>query len=559
MSVTQPPGFTQRVAGGDGGLRFMGGPASGLNFDFTGGSLPAGITFSRASTGTYFTSGGILTVAAINAPRFNYVGGVSCLLIEPAATNLLLQSNNFAATWFPNNAGVATAAQFISPDGTNNGWSLTSGSGFGGVGQFLAFSNVPYTISCWVKRIVGSAANLFYLNDKNSGDIATSTTIARLAATMTPAAGSNNAAISPNTGAGSTNGIFGAQLETGSKATSYIPTTTGTATRAADSATFTIPAGVTQLTYTFDDNSTQAAAVSPGSYTVPTGLNRPNIKSIQSSANIAAWGDSLTQGNQDGSGTTYPGALASLTAVMVYNGGVGGDTSTQIRTRMLAAPQYFARSTVIWAGHNNFGSQATVLADVAAMVAALPDARYLVLSITPNNNNNEFVGGAGYNQIVALNAALAAAYPANYLDVWAPLVAAYNPANAEDVIDNGHQAIPSTLRATYLNSGTLTNSIASSGFVSFVFTSSVQSLFSAVTVTIDGEKMWCGLSAPTGSGPYSYTVTSAIRGYAGTTAAAHTAGAIVSSIVDQAHLNAAGYQLVASRVYSKLRALALLP
>ena len=93
---------------------------------------------------------------------------------------------------------------------------------------------------------------------------------------------------------------------------------------------------------------------------------------------MAAWGDSLTLGNQDGSGTTYPAVLATNTGSTIYNGGVGGDTSTQIATRMLAAPQYNGYITLIWSGRNNFSSQATILADIASMVAACT-GQYLVL------------------------------------------------------------------------------------------------------------------------------------------------------------------------------------
>ena len=51
---------------------------------------------------------------------------------------------------------------------------------------------------------------------------------------------------------------------------------------------------------------------------------------------IACWGDSLTQGNQDLTGVSYPGVLQQLLGVTVYNGGVDGQTSTQIAARMLA-------------------------------------------------------------------------------------------------------------------------------------------------------------------------------------------------------------------------------
>jgi hypothetical protein len=51
---------------------------------------------------------------------------------------------------------------------------------------------------------------------------------------------------------------------------------------------------------------------------------------------IAAWGDSLTQGNEDLSGITYPNQLAKLAGQTVYNFGIGGQTSSQIAVRMNA-------------------------------------------------------------------------------------------------------------------------------------------------------------------------------------------------------------------------------
>ena len=282
--------MTPRVIGGGRGFAYITGASSSggsVNFDFTTGVLPGAITFTRPSIGTYFNNAGLLITAGNDAARFNYVGGVACLLIERGATNLLLYSNGFnnGSGWFTGGGSVVTAAQFISPDGTNNGSSLTAGSGFGSVGNYtVTFANAQYTVSAWVKRITGTAPHLFKLSSSNwGGDIVTSGTITRVSATMTTPSGAADVNLQVDAATG-TNGIFGAQVETGPAATSYIPTAAAAVTRAADSAVFTIPAGIGHLTYTFDDNSTQLVAVSPGSYTIPTSLNRPNIKKIVGSA-----------------------------------------------------------------------------------------------------------------------------------------------------------------------------------------------------------------------------------------------------------------------------------
>lgn len=56
----------------------------------------------------------------------------------------------------------------------------------------------------------------------------------------------------------------------------------------------------------------------------------------QGISQIIAWGDSLTAGNEDGTGITYPNQLQKLIGLPVTNLGIGGQTSSQIAVRMNA-------------------------------------------------------------------------------------------------------------------------------------------------------------------------------------------------------------------------------
>lgn len=167
-----------------------GGPT--LNLQFVGSTtLDPRIFFTRASTGTYFDSAGVLQTAAINTPRFDYNPSTLAaqgLLIEEARTNLVLNS----ATLVTQSVTVTAVAHTLSFYGT--GTVVLSG----------AFAGT----------LVGSGA------------FPTRSTL-----TFTPAAGTLTLTV--------TGSATQAQLETGAFATSYIPTTAAAATRAADVAAIT--------------------------------------------------------------------------------------------------------------------------------------------------------------------------------------------------------------------------------------------------------------------------------------------------------------------------------
>jgi hypothetical protein len=115
---------------------------------------------------------------------------------------------------------------------------------------------------------------------------------------------------------------------------------------------------------------------------------------------------------------------------------------------MLATPARFADFAIIWAGRNNYVAPETVKADVAAMVAALGHQNYLVLSVLNGDfGGYESAGGDGYRFITGLNRDLANTYGPRFLDVRSALIAAFNPAMPQDLVDRTRDVVPSSLRA----------------------------------------------------------------------------------------------------------------
>lgn len=203
--------------------------------------------------------------------------------------------------------------------------------------------------------------------------------------------------------------------------------------------------------FTYSDNGALTGSVSSGSAPNPANLTTlklggggfagwikrvqiiPTVMSLTAVNNAAAgpaplacWGDSLTFGTGASPTGNYPFNLrfSRWPTSAVLNGGVGGDTSTQIRARMTVDTIHIPWTTVFWAGRNNFADPATVMADIAAMVAYLGHRRFIVMSVINRADGTESTGSTAYNQIIALNAMLQAAYPLNYFDIRTMLVTA---------------------------------------------------------------------------------------------------------------------------------------
>lgn len=199
--------------------------------------------------------------------------------------------------------------------------------------------------------------------------------------------------------------------------------------------------------------------------------SKTEMTTAENAYNIICWGNSLTAGNPNNlTSGNYPMVLSSLTGTNVINRGISGETSTQIRTRMIADVSTYNFSVIICAGRNNFADSTTVLADIAAMVAALPHARYVVLSIP--NSTSELNPSTGYSQIIALNNRLSALYGSHYLDVRSYLVSQYNPGIPQDVTDHGNDVPPSSLRADGLHY----NTAGYSAFANYIYSQKITAL-----------------------------------------------------------------------------------
>ena len=270
------PGY----AGSGGGL-----PAgSTLNLNFmTPGTLNPLLTFTRASTGTYFDSTGTMQTAAINAPRWDY-DPVTLqsrgLLSEDQRTNGIRNSTMQGAVpgspgTLPTNwllGGSAAVTPQVIGTGTENGIPYIdlrfAGTTTSTSLQILTESTTAITAangqawanSAYIRLVAGTLANItgvqVLTNETtaagagvrvNSGSVIqpTSASLAsqRLVYAVTLSGGGTVGAVHQRIQWGFTNGVavdatfrIGApQMELGAFATSFIPTTAAAVTRSIDS------------------------------------------------------------------------------------------------------------------------------------------------------------------------------------------------------------------------------------------------------------------------------------------------------------------------------------
>jgi hypothetical protein len=220
-----------------------------LNIALTS-ALPGTVTFTRASTGSYFNSSGVLSSAAIDAARFDYDPSTLVArgqLFEEQRTNYLLHSNDFSnAAWLTYLTGSKVGAGGTGPDGNAAYEIAFGGNADGQIYQSFTFPGGTFQLFFYVRAVSGATSVRAQLYDGGAATISadqavTDTAWTRIGVTAaTGGSGTGSLAIVNNSTADAGNVyVASAQLEIGDFPTSWIPTTTIAVTRAADIATMT--------------------------------------------------------------------------------------------------------------------------------------------------------------------------------------------------------------------------------------------------------------------------------------------------------------------------------
>jgi len=243
-----------------------------LDLNFTLGSLDARVAITRAlNTATAINSSGFVATVNADLPRFDYDPvTLACkgLLIEEARTNLTPYSADYS-TW-SKIFTVDTPNQGVAPDGLNNATKIVPS--IGQAFSWLAQPGIPastgtYTLSVYAKSAGLTAFQIGFFNTADSDKFGVYT-LSGSGAVASSSAGTTASIQSAGNGwyrciltftttgivstqiqisrlsAGVGDGVngwlvWGAQLEDGAFATSYIPTTATSLVRNADVVTMT--------------------------------------------------------------------------------------------------------------------------------------------------------------------------------------------------------------------------------------------------------------------------------------------------------------------------------
>ena len=333
------------------------GDGSTLSLDFTTmGSLDSRFTFTRASTGTYINSAGLVTTmaaASTNDPtkaRFDYDPTTLAprgLLIEGSATNLLIYTQRInvgSGAWFFGGSGTrsTTPDYTTGPDGVALSATRLQLAINAGLKQLGGTVNTNITVSVWAKSNTGSNQNMAFWTG-TAADIKVVTPQWQRFQSVVNFSSSPAFDFYKYDSGDCDISVWGAQLEAGSGASSYIPTGASTEQRAADVCTMS----GTNFSSWF--NSTEGTFLATGERAITSTFGRllsANANNTTSAFDLGAstngrWLITNTTSQADITAGTVTantafkvaGAFANNDAQMAFNGTLGtADTSVSLPT-----------------------------------------------------------------------------------------------------------------------------------------------------------------------------------------------------------------------------------
>jgi len=205
---------------------------------------PLPFSFSRASSATVVNQSGLIETVGSGEPRIDFLDNTEgALLLEPQRTNLFEYSESFSNSYWTKNGSTETIG-YLAPDGTLNAYKLIANATDSSIYKvFSVTSGTTYSLSFYLKTVSGTLETTIGLGSpgfpQNEGDggryksITVTNEWKRYTLTSTADATASSGISFGGFGGFSTGEevlIYGAQLEQGSYATSYIKSNSGSAT-----------------------------------------------------------------------------------------------------------------------------------------------------------------------------------------------------------------------------------------------------------------------------------------------------------------------------------------